>query len=170
MNMRFVAMLVLTGSVAAAQAPTSPAPSAPPAPTEGATISPRPVGTMSQLMVDIIYPTSDALFYISTRPLESGPAWTEFQNKMLMLAESANLLMMPVRARDEDQWMKDSKLLLDVGTAAYKAARAKDVDALSALNEPLLASCTTCHMHFRPNYGRRRQPQTTPQPSQPQQQ
>jgi hypothetical protein len=118
---------------------------------------------MSQLMIDVIYPTSDAVFYVATRTPTTGPEWTEFQSKALMLAESANLLMMPGRARDQDQWMKDAKLMLDAGMAAYKAARAKDVEALSALNEQLYVSCTTCHMHYRPNYGRRRQPPTPQQ-------
>ena len=67
------------------------------------------------------------------------------------LAESGNLLMMRGRARDQGDWMKDAKLLVDVGNAAYKAAQAKDVKALAALAEPLDASCTTCHKQYRPN-------------------
>ena len=62
-----------------------------------------------------------------------------------MLAESANLLMMPGRARDQKQWMADSKLLLEAGTAALAAVKAKDVAAISALSDQLLESCTSCH-------------------------
>ena len=51
--------------------------------------------------------------------------------------------------------MQDAKLMLDAGRAAYRAARAKDVAALEALNEQLYESCTSCHQHYRPNYGRR---------------
>ena len=75
-----------------------------------------------------------------------------------MVAESANLLMMPGRARDEDRWMQDAKLMLDAGRAAYRAARAKDLAALEALNDQLYESCTSCHQHYRPNYGRRPSP------------
>jgi hypothetical protein len=75
-----------------------------------------------------------------------------------MVAESANLLMMPGRARDEDRWMQDAKLMLDAGRAAYRAARAKDLAALEALNDQLYESCTSCHQHYRPNYGRRPAP------------
>ena len=72
----------------------------------------------------------------------------------LMLAEAANLLMMPGHARDQDRWMADAKLMRDAGAAAFKAAKAKDVKALEAVNDSLYQSCTTCHMHYRPNYGR----------------
>jgi hypothetical protein len=43
----------------------------------------------------------------------------------------------------------------DAGAAAFKAAKAKNVDALVDLNDALYQSCVTCHQHYRPNYGRR---------------
>jgi hypothetical protein len=114
----------------------------------------RPVGTMSELMVRLVYPTSDSIFYIETKTPASDGEWNKLQTDALVLAESANLLMMPGRARDNDRWMTDSRLLLDVATAAFKAAKNRDVPALSALNEQLNASCTTCHRDYRPNYRR----------------
>jgi hypothetical protein len=110
---------------------------------------------MSELMVQIIYPTSDVVFYISTRTPKTEADWVQLQGQTLVLAESANLLMMPSRARGRDQWMKDAKLLLEAGTAAFKAAKAKDVSALEALSDQLYESCTTCHEHFRPGYVRK---------------
>jgi hypothetical protein len=115
----------------------------------------RPVDTVGELMVQIVYPTSDAVFYIETRTPETEAGWTELQGKLLMLAESANLLMMPGRARDEERWMQDAKLMLDAGTAAYRGARRRDVAAIAAASEPLLASCITCHQDYRPTYRRR---------------
>src|SRR5262245_10190030 len=91
------------------------------------------VGTMSELMTRIIYPTSDPVFYITTRTPETQAQWEELQMQTLMLAESANLLMMPSHARDQNQWMADAKLLRDAGAAAFRAAKAKDVPALEAL-------------------------------------
>lgn len=118
----------------------------------------RNVGSMSDLMVKIIYPTSDALFYIESRTPKSDAEWIALEGQALMLAESANLLMMPGRARDPKQWMADSKLMLDAGAAAVKAVRAKNVEAISALNEQLMESCTTCHRHYRPGYGQKPAP------------
>jgi hypothetical protein len=114
----------------------------------------RNVGSMSDLMVKIIYPASDALFYIETRTPQTEAAWTVLEGQALMLAETANLLMMPGRARDQQQWMADAKLMLDAGAAAVKAAKSKNVDAISALSDQLLESCTSCHKHYRPGYGK----------------
>jgi hypothetical protein len=116
----------------------------------------RIVGTMSQLMVDIIYPTSNDIFYIVRKPPSNDAEWEAIQRSALTLAESANLLVMPGRARDQDKWLADARLLLDAGNLAFKAARAKDYDAIVALNEQLVTSCTTCHQDYRPNYRRRR--------------
>ena len=150
MRMQNPAWLLLAASALSAQPP----PPAPPA----APVKPAIVGTMSDLMVKVIYPASDAIFYITTRQPTSDAEWGELQGKALMVAESANLLMMPGRARDEDRWMQDAKLMLDAGRAAYRAARAKDLAALEALNDQLYESCTSCHQHYRPNYGRRPAP------------
>jgi hypothetical protein len=121
-----------------------------------ATLSAQPIGTMSDLMIKILYPNADAVFYITTRTPTSEAEWGELQAKTLVLAETANLLVMPGRLRDEKQWVEDAKLLREAGAAAYKAARAKDVPALEGLNDQLYQSCVQCHMHYRPNYGRRR--------------
>ena len=148
--MRLLGVVLLTTS-ALAQTPAVPS-----TPTQ--TTSPAAmarIGTMSELMADIIYPTSDAIFYITTRVPADEVEWNAFRAKTLMLAESANLLMMPGRARDQEQWMADSKLLLDVGQAAFRAAKRKDVKAIEELNDQLYQSCVICHQHYRPNYGRR---------------
>jgi len=152
--MRILAlMLVACATLAEAQTPPKPAP---PAPSVAPARPPiRNIGTMSDLMVKILYPTSDALFYIETRTPKTDSEWTALEGQALMLAESANLLMLPGRARDQKQWMDDSKLLLDVGAAALKAAKAKDVPAIVALSDQLYASCTTCHTHYRPGYGKK---------------
>jgi cytochrome c556 len=118
----------------------------------------RNVGSMSELMVKIIYPTSDALFYIESRTPKTDAEWTALEGQALMLAESANLLMMPGRARDQKQWMADAKLMLDAGAAAVKAAKAKDVAAIAALSDQLMESCTTCHKNYRPGYGQKPKP------------
>jgi Lipocalin-like domain len=150
------AMIGAASSAAARQGTTTS--SAPQSTAAPGPARPAIVATMSDLMVKVIYPASDAIFYITTRQPASESEWDELQGKALLVAESANLLMMPGRARDEDRWMQDAKLMLDVGRAAYRAARAKDLAALEALNDQLYESCTSCHQHYRPNYGRRPSP------------
>jgi cytochrome c556 len=60
--------------------------------------------------------------------------------------------MMAGRARDQGNWIKDSKMLIDAGAAAYKAAAARDMTEILALNDQLNAACVTCHEQYRPNY------------------
>ena len=112
----------------------------------------QPVGNMSQLMVDVIYPTSDAIFYSERNAPKNDQDWGVLRTNALTLAESGNLLMMGTRARDQGDWIKDAKLLVDAGAAAFKAARAKDLNAVVAVNDQLYAACVTCHAQYRPNY------------------
>jgi hypothetical protein len=134
----------LTAAIAAAMLQAAPAPRPPT----------RNVGTMSDLMVKIIYPASDALFYIESRTPKTDSEWTVLEGQALMVAESANLLMMPGRARDQKQWMADAKLMLDAAAEGYAAARKRDVQGIVMINERLIESCTSCHKNYRPNYGK----------------
>jgi hypothetical protein len=115
------------------------------------------VGTMSELMVHLIYPTSDAVFYVSSRTPETEEQWKDLQAKTLTLAESANLLMMPGRTRP-GQWNRDSRQMLDAAWAAFKAAKAKDVEGLEAVSDQLYESCVSCHKAYRPDYGKPKPP------------
>jgi predicted RNA-binding Zn ribbon-like protein len=131
-------VLVLLAGVVMAQAP-----------------SPQSVGTMSELMLDIIFPVSNEIFYVSRNEKKTEKDWFDLRQNALTLAESANVLMAENRARDKDQWMKDAILLREVGKKAYVAAKAKDLPALEALNDELYEACQSCHVHYRPGYRRR---------------
>jgi len=151
-----MSLVALAAVATAAQAP-APAPSSPsaPAPKEARAPDPRVVGTMSELMVHLIRPTSDAVFYITSRTPTTEAEWGTLQAQTLMLAESGHLLMLASRARNRAQWLDDARLMLEAGRKAFAAAKAKDVAALEALNDELYQSCVTCHQHFRPGYGKR---------------
>jgi hypothetical protein len=141
----FGIVLVLGTAFAHGQAPTPAARNASPATAR--------VGTMSELMVHIIYPTSDAVFYVSSRTPETDEQWKELQAKTLTLAESANLLMMPGRTRP-GQWNRDSRQMLDAAWAAFKAAKAKNLAGVEAVSDQLYESCVACHKAYRPDYGK----------------
>jgi len=143
---RLLALIFLAGA-AMAQVPPTPAPA--PAPFL------KSVGTMSELMLDLIFPTSNEVFYVGRNENKTPKDWNDLRNNALMLAESANLLMAENRAKDQDRWMKDAKLLWEVGNKAFIAAKAKDLDALNALNDELYEACQSCHEHYRPGYRRR---------------
>ena len=108
-----------------------------------------PVASISEIMDAITLPYSDALLYIQRNPPRSDRDWETLQMQALMLAESGNLLMMRDRAKNENEWMKDARMLVDAGLAAVKATRAKDIQAVLALNEQIVNSCINCHRKFR---------------------
>ena len=122
---------------------------------DGPVPEPRPIGTMSELMIKLMYPASDAILYVESRAPTNEVEWNELQAQALILAESANLIMMPSRVvGDRDQWMRDARLMFDAGAAAYEAALDQDLDALIALNEQVYMSCVVCHKRTRPDYGK----------------
>jgi cytochrome c556 len=145
--MRLLVLLLLTGAVLA-QAPSTQAPS-----NEAPGL--KSVGTMSEVMVRIIFPTSNEIFYVGRNENKTEKDWEDLRNNALMLAESANLLMADNRAKDKDRWMKDARLLRDVGDKAFKFAKVKDLEGLKALNDELYEACQSCHEHYRPGYRRK---------------
>jgi cytochrome c556 len=108
----------------------------------------QPVATMKQLMVEMIHPASnEILLAVNRGQLRSEQDWTAVRRAALALAESGNLLIMRNRASD---WISESRSLIEVGTAVYKAADARDARAVASLTERVDASCTSCHKKFRP--------------------
>ncbi len=162
--MRATVMVLLAGAVLA-EALTAQTPPAqtPPAQTPSrqeleseAVRAMRRIGSMSDLMVHLIYPTSDAVFYIETRTPTTDAEWGQLEAKILTFGEAANLLLMPDRIREpEAQWISDAQLLLAVGRAALRETRNRNVEALTNLNDQLYQSCVSCHSHFRGGYGLR---------------
>ena len=116
------------------------------------------VGTISELMVDIIYPLSDELFYVMRAPPSNDVEWGRLRRSALMLAESGNLLMMPGRAIQQEEWMQAAKRLVDVSTTAWEATQAQDLEAILDLSPELEASCRGCHQAYHPRYRRRAEP------------
>jgi len=142
--MRHFLLLFVAGAVLA-QAPAPP--------SEPTNL--KSIGTMKELMVNMIFPISNEIFYVGRNEQKSEKDWIDLQNNAFMLGESANLLMADNRARDKDRWMKDAKLLWDAGDKAFKAAKARDLEKLKGLNDELYEACQSCHEHYRPGYRRR---------------
>jgi hypothetical protein len=106
-------------------------------------------------MISVIYPASDAIFYIETRTPKSDSEWTALEAQTQRLSDTAAALATDRFARDRDRWMADAKLLVDASATALKAVKARDVAALVDLNDAMYQSCTTCHAHYRQGYGAR---------------
>ena len=153
-----ITALVLIGQVSSAQAPPAAPPAAQPpatAPPAPGTAKPPVAATMKELMLDMIFPTSDTLFYVARGAPKTDAEWLKLELYSLALAEAGNVLNSPGRAFKQDQWRQDAQLLVDVGLQFYRAAQARDHKAMVDLNDELYESCQSCHVHYRPGYVRR---------------
>jgi poly(3-hydroxybutyrate) depolymerase len=109
---------------------------------------------MKPIMSQVIYPTSDAIFYVTSRTPKDDADWAALLKKTETLAEAAKVMLLPTHRRDRDKWMTDAQLMVEASAAAVEAAKRKSVDGLANLNDALYASCVTCHKDYRPGYGR----------------
>jgi hypothetical protein len=129
----FAAMPLLFAGAVMAQAPTF-----------------QPVGTVRQVMLGIVKPTSDVVFKFQFDPPKADEDWATLQNNALNLAEAGNLLLLPGRAKDKGEWTKNAKALIDTSSQAFKAANAKDAKALEQDGDKIDEVCEACHAIYLP--------------------
>jgi type IV secretory pathway TrbL component len=110
----------------------------------------QPVGTVRQIMLGIVAPASDVIFAVPSKAPKDDKEWKTVQDSALTLAEAGNLMMMPGRAKDNGDWMKNAKGLLDAGSAAFKASNAKDAKALEDIGDKVEEACENCHTKYLP--------------------
>ena len=115
----------------------------------------RTDNTVSVLMANMLDPAADLLWdAVGTVIDETGETywepeteedWLQVKLGAMALAESANLLMMENRARDQDQWLRMSEAMADAAMLAFEAAEARDADRIFDLGEVVYATCNNCH-------------------------
>ena len=69
----------------------------------------------------------------------------------LTLAEAGNLLMIGSRAKDQGDWMKAARGLIDSATVVFRAAEARNADALNEAGDRLVTACRNCHSQYKIN-------------------
>ena len=122
--------------------------------TEPAPPAPRPIpfksiATVKQLMNALTVPASDVVFSAAGELPKQDDAWLNVERSALALAESGNLLMLPDRARDDNEWREQSVALIEAATLAVAAAEAKNADKLIEAGDAIYAVCESCHQHFK---------------------
>ena len=108
----------------------------------------QPIATVRELMERIIVPTSDMVFGVAGEAPKDGEGWTALGNSALTLAESGNLLLMSTPSGDKGVWSEQSKALRAAAAAAYKAANAKDADAVIEAGDKIYETCAGCHEQY----------------------
>ena len=79
-------------------------------------------------------------------PPKDDQAWVTLRNNAVILAESGNLLMM--RPKDNGDWMKYSRMLVDAGAFAVQAAEAKDRSKFDEVADQATRACEMCHDQY----------------------
>ena len=126
----------------------------------------KPTADLKQLMANVVEPAADeywdAVGWIDDAQgtIEIEPKtqeeWDAVRNHAYAIAEFGNLLMMPTRAKDSDEWMRMSVALIDAGQRAIRAAEGKNKQAVFDTGAEIYDACTTCHAKYalelqRPN-------------------
>jgi len=109
----------------------------------------RTVANVRELHDLMISPASDAVFAASSNEAIDAKGWTTARNQALVLAESGNLLMVGTRVRDNGNWMKMSRAMVDAAALAAAAAEKKDAMALETATDAITVSCMECHRPYR---------------------
>jgi hypothetical protein len=109
----------------------------------------RTVANVRELHDVMISPASDAVFAASSNEALDAKGWTTARNQAIVLAESGNLLMVGTRVRDNGNWMKMSRAMVDAAALAAAAAEQKDARALEAATDAITTACMECHRPYR---------------------
>ncbi len=109
---------------------------------------PRPVASVMEIMHALTIPASDGLFKAAGDPPTTETGWQELHLQTLVLAESGNLLMVGSRARDQREWPKAARRLVDAAAGAANAAAGRNADALAAASDAVYETCETCHSTY----------------------
>ena len=115
----------------------------------------RPVADVSQLMTTMIDPAADVVWDavgtiithegVEHWEPETDEEWAAVLSGAMTLTESANLLMIGERARDQETWMRMAQGMVDAGLLAVEAAENQDVEAIYAVGEAVYNACDRCH-------------------------
>jgi len=74
--------------------------------------------------------------------------WAAVRNSAALVAEGANLLMLPGRAVNQDDWMQKSRALIDAANVVLKAVEAKDAPAVFTAGSDMYLACSACHAAY----------------------
>ena len=118
----------------------------------------KPVVDVKLMMQSVVDPQADVIWEsVHTVITKEGTKeirprteqeWETVRNAAVVLTESGNLLMMVPRAYDAGDWMTMSQRLVDVGSAALKAAQGKNVDGIWDVGENIDNVCEACHQEY----------------------
>ncbi len=119
------------------------------------------VADVRQLMLTVVEPAAD-VYWDSVGTImdlngteEIAPSttaeWEAVRNAAVVIAESGNLLLMPGRSQEGEQWTELAKALIASGKQALAAAEARDPAAVFDAGGEVYLVCSECHAAFAPD-------------------
>ena len=118
----------------------------------------KPVADVKALMANVMEPAADEYWdAVGTVIDDTGEhqiepqteeEWNAVKAHAYTFTETANLLMMPTRAKDGDLWMKLSHDFIIAGEKAIKAAEARNKTAVFDAGAEVYDACTNCHKEY----------------------
>jgi hypothetical protein len=142
--------------------------------------SSKAVGTLAQVMRGLFFPNSNTLFDVQAKDPATPPpkppegdrsttalfgnmyaGWQAVENASIVLAESADLLLVPGRLCQNGKpvpvsradWIKNVQGLKDAALAALQVARTKNLEKMSDVTNTVSDACATCHEPYRDRGG-----------------
>ncbi len=110
------------------------------------------------IMEHVLYPSSAIVWgnagYVITEDGEQSLAptseeeWHNVEDHAAIIMETANLLILPGRGPNDEEWVRLSKELVVTGQLAFNAAQARDVGALFDAGSAIYQSCLACHEEY----------------------
>jgi mono/diheme cytochrome c family protein len=116
---------------------------------------------MHDLMAAVLDPATDVIWGAAGEVITvegardlaptTDEGWVLVRNAAAVVAESGNLLMLPGRERNSEDWREYSQALTRLGVLTMAAADAKDDAAIFDLGGQLYNVCVACHQSYAPD-------------------
>ena len=112
--------------------------------------------SINAIMVSLVDHASEPLWLDAYQPPKDANGWREAEYNAYQMAVSGKLIQLAGTGPSDADWAADPQWqafandMSAAGMQALAASQAKDVTALDAAGDKLVASCESCHKAFKP--------------------
>jgi hypothetical protein len=113
-----------------------------------------PVVTVKEIMEKTITPATNTLWNVFESPTDEQ--WAALEEAAVTLLVAANSIAaggagpMDAKWAAAPEWQAFDRVMIEAGTTALRAIRARDREALISAGDVLYPPCEGCHMQFNP--------------------
>jgi hypothetical protein len=112
--------------------------------------------SINAVMVALVDHASEPLWLDAYEPPKTADRWLEAEYNAYQMVVSGKLIQLPGTGPNDAGWVEQPEwknyadAMSAAGMDALTAAKARDVAALNAAGDRLVASCESCHKAFKP--------------------